>query len=599
MVLRIGGMASGMDTESIVKDLMKAERMPLDKLKQKKQTLEWQRDQYREMNILLQDFRNLTSSTGMKRTQNYRASAVTSSNEAVVSATASSSATQGSYSITSILSLAKAETIVADPLTLDAAKTFKEQNLTAGTEWKPGVAASQTITVKGTEPIKLSLGTGETVASDDNQWQDMTITVNGTAYQVVDPDIGPVGATEVSIASNGTLTFGGTDPAANSSIEVNYVKTAATEKYTSFQIETKGSNNKTSNKTVLVNDSENINQVITKVNGSSAGVSMFYDSFTKQLSVMQKETGDFNSGNGNISITGAFAETVLKMDGTKVVDKGKNVKFTINGLETERSSNTFEMNGVTFTLKNTLKVTDAPISLSVSKDTDKVYNNIKDFVEKYNTLIAAISTKTSEERYRSYTPLTDDQREQLSDKQQEQWEEKAKSGLLRRDTALTGVLSAMRSNFSQPVTNSNTNANYNQLAEIGITTSKNYLEGGKLEIDETKLKKALAENPDAVEALFIGGSGSTAVGEQGIIHRLYDTAGKTMDQLKERAGSMGATNQKFAIGRQLSGIDSSITRFEDRLTQVEDRYWKQFTAMEKAMQNANSQSSYLMQQFSS
>ncbi|MET1032016.1 flagellar cap protein FliD N-terminal domain-containing protein, partial [Domibacillus tundrae] len=69
MVLRVGGLASGMDIESIVKNVMTAERMPLDKLKQKKQTLEWQRDQYREMNILLQDFLNLTSSTGMKKTQ--------------------------------------------------------------------------------------------------------------------------------------------------------------------------------------------------------------------------------------------------------------------------------------------------------------------------------------------------------------------------------------------------------------------------------------------------------------------------------------------------------------------------------------------------
>ncbi|OES46186.1 hypothetical protein BA724_16070 [Domibacillus iocasae] len=606
-MLRVGGMASGMDTESIVKDLMKAERMPLDKLKQKKQTLEWQRDQYREMNILLQDFRNLTSISGMLHTKNYRASAVTSSNESVVSATVSTAASQGSFSITSISSLAKAENWVSAAVTADTTQTFKAQGLTTG--WKEGVAASQTITMPSTGSAKLTLGSGETIANTTGeQWEDMTVTVNGTAYTVVDPDGTAPTDGQVKInPSDGTLTFGGTAPAANASIKVNFVKTAtaAGEKYTSFQIETKGSGATAAKETILVNDSENINQVINKVNSSSAGVSMLYDSFTKKISMMQKETGNFNSGGRNITITGDFATiNILKLStGDATATEGANAKFTINGLDTERPSNTFEMNGVTFTLKSTLNSgtasdAGAAVSVSVSKDTDTVYNNIKDFVEKYNTLIAAISAKTNEARYRSYTPLTDDQREQLSDKQQEQWEEKAKSGLLRRDTALTGVLSAMRSNFSQSVTNSNTNADYNQLAEIGITTTKNYREGGKLEIDETKLKKALAENPEAVEALFTGGSSKSPVSEQGIIHRLNATAKKTMDVLQERAGTTSSTNQKFAIGRQLSDVDDSITRFEDRLLQVEDRYWKQFTAMEKAMQNANSQSAYLMQQFS-
>lgn len=606
MVLRLSGMASGMDTESIVKELMTAERIPLDKLKQKKQTLEWQRDQYREMNILLNDFQKLVSSTGMKRTQNYRASSVTSSNEAIVSATASTAATQGSFSITSISRLAKAENWVSTAITANTTQKFKDQaGVTTG--WKEGVAATQTITMPSTGTAKLTLGSGETIANTEgttgNQWQDMTVTVNGTAYTVVDPGGANPTSGQVKIATDGTLTFGGTAPAANASIKVNFVKTgtAAGEKYTSFQIETKGSAT-TAKENILVNDSETINQVISKVNSSSAGVSMIYDSFTKQISMMQKETGNFNSGGRNITITGDFATNVLKLSTTGATP-GSNAKFTMNGLETERSSNTFEMNGITFTLKNTLNTPDAPtstaISLSVSKDTNAVYNNIKDFVDKYNTLIAAIQSKISEERYRTYTPLTDEQREQLSDKQQEQWEEKAKSGLLRRDSLLSNVLSTMRSNFSQPVTNSATNANYNQLAEIGITTTKDYLQGGKLEIDETKLKEALAKNPEAVEALFIGGSDSTSISEQGIVHRLYNTVDKTMDQLKTKAGSAGSTNQLFLIGRQISTVDTSISRFEDRLTTVEDRYWKQFTAMEKAMQNANSQSSYLMQQFSS
>lgn len=615
MVLRVGGLASGMDIESIVKNLMTAERMPLDKLKQQKQTLEWQRDQYREMNILLQDFRNLTSSTGMKRTQNYRASAVTSSNEALISATASAAASQATYNISSVTKLASAETWVTaklnDGTTLDASKSLNDatnNSFSSGFSWLAGKVESKTLSNVSGETVSLGVAADSVKLIDENgEAVKMSIKVNGVDYNIVESfSTSPVN--EATIDEDGNIMF--SNPiAANSTVKVDYISASTTEKYADFSITTQTSKGEVKGN-ILISSTDTLNQVVSKVNNSSAGVSMFFDSATNKISLMQKETGDFTkNGSGdyaaneepNIAITGLFAKNVLQLDATdtnktKIVE-GADAALTINGLETTRKSNTFDMNGVSITLKGEFDSTKS-VSLAVSKDTNKVYDNIKDFVEKYNTLIAAISTKTNEERYRSYTPLTDDQREQLSDKQQEQWEEKAKSGLLRRDTALTGILSTMRSNFYQPVSNSNTSSAYNQLSAIGITTSKNYLEGGKLEIDETKLKKALAENPEAVEALFIGGGDSTSISEQGIIHRLYDTVGKTMDQLKDRAGSAGATNQKFALGRQLSNIDSSITRFESRLTQVEDRYWKQFTAMEKAIQQANSQSSYLMQQFS-
>ncbi|WP_309091189.1 flagellar filament capping protein FliD [Domibacillus sp.] len=597
MVLRVGGMASGMDTESIIKDLMKAERIPLDKLKQKKQTLEWQRDQYREMNLLLNDFKNLTSSTGMKRTQNYRASSVSSSNEALVTATASSAAISSSYNISNV-TLAKAETWVTSSLknsgTVDASKAFSDAANTFDDGFTfsfTGQAKTKTLSGNGST-TGLNLGVTNIKTAD---WANMSVSVNGTNYTVVDStSTATLGATEVKINANGDLEFGSAI-ASGASIKVNYVTTDPGS-YEKFSITTKNSKGSVT-EDFLFNSSDSINSVISKVNNSGAGVSLFYDSASGQISMMQKETGDFNSGAGNISVSTTFKD-LLKLDSTNPSNiDGTDASITINGLTTTRDSNKFEINGVTFTL-NKDSAAGETASLSVSKDTDTVYNNIKDFVEKYNTLIAAISAKTSEERYRSYTPLTDEQREQLTDKQQEQWEEKAKSGLLRRDTTLTGVLSAMRSNFSQPVVNANTDSNYNQLAEIGITTSKNYLEGGKLEIDETKLKKALAENPEAIEALFIGGSSTSPIGEQGIIHRLNNTVDKAMDQLKDRAGSAGYTNQKFAIGRQLTSVDNSISRFEDRLTQVEDRYWKQFTAMEKAMQQASAQSASLAQYFS-
>ncbi|WP_050179876.1 flagellar filament capping protein FliD [Domibacillus robiginosus] len=691
MALRVGGMASGMDTESIIKELMNAERIPLDKMKQKKQTLEWQRDDYRSMNTLLLDFR--TELTQMKLTSKYRSSSVTTSDDSKVTATAATSAAQTSYSISNVTQIASAAyrvgkaAVTSGATKLDPSKTLESQKTSSltGLKWSTGAVASQTLTGDGDKEISLVLTGDEKVkigtdAEGKLELEKMSVKVNGTSYKVVSG--APTAPDQVTISEAGTLTFG-SDIAKGASVKVEYItdkrvqKTTLTADASTFQLDRqeinkegfklisgsseylidssvdvttnsngqriaqlegdKGTVNLTTglvtfkgspiskdtsitaefkqnyadlsitsytsaNSTTgvtenfLIQSSETMNQVINKVNLSNAGVSLIYDSYKDMMSITRKETGNYHTTNDGkeMSIKGSFDTGVLYL-GEAEEKGGDNAIFTINGLETQRQSNTFEMSGVSITLKS--KFTD-PVNLSVSKNSNDIYDNIKGFVDKYNTLIGAISKKTSEERYRTYTPLTDEQREQLSDKQQEQWEEKAKSGLLRRDPLLTGVLNSMRSNFSQPVSNSETNAMYRQLASIGITTTANYLEGGKLEINEAKLREAINTNPNAVEALFRGGSDSSAIGEKGIIHRLYDTVNGAMDKLKERAGNSFSTSQQFTLGRQLSTIDSSIDRFEDRLTQVEDRYWKQFTAMEKAMQQANSQSSYLMQQFS-
>ncbi|OKL36315.1 flagellar filament capping protein FliD [Domibacillus mangrovi] len=604
MVIRIGGLASGMDIDSIVKNLMTAERMPLDKLKQKKQVLEWQRDDYRKMNTLLLDFR--TELTQMKLTTKYRARTTTSSDESKVTATATSAASQASYSISEVKALAKAENWVTESIGIDGTQSLESQfgDLPTDFTWSTGTVRSKSLTADGDATLSLDV-TPETIKADDAA--KMTVKVNGVSYGVIkntddwDTDLE---TKQVKIDEHGNLTFE-ENIASGATVKVDYISNS-TDKYADFSITTQTSKGPVTEK-FLVQSTETLNQLVNKVNSSNAGVSMFYDTATKKISLMQKETGKFGSDSSNIKVTGAFAEKSLKLDVSTAnpndpdapkFTRGSDAEFTINGLTTTRSSNTFDMNGVSITLKKTFDASEGAATLSINNNGNAVYDNIKSFVDKYNTLIGAISSKTSEEKYRSYTPLTDDQRESLSDKQQEQWEEKAKSGLLRRDTILTSVLTNMRGNFSQPVSNSTTDPLFKQLASIGITTTANYLEGGKLEINEAKLKEAINNNPDAVEALFRGGGDSAVIGEQGIAHRLYNTVNATMDKLKERAGNTFSTNQQFALGRQLTNIDSSITRFESRLTQVEDRYWKQFTAMEKAIQQANSQSNYLMQQFS-
>ncbi|MBS4195467.1 flagellar filament capping protein FliD [Lederbergia citri] len=711
--MRIAGLASGMDIEKMVKDLMRAERMPLDKLKQKKQILEWQRDDFRALNTKLLSFRDKLSN--LKLTPNYRARTVTSSNDAFVSATVTSGASQASYSISQVKQLASAAVMVnsggISSGEIDPAKSLKSQDGVLGTSivWDKGVVSSKTLDVnkdsvpdenvtildlklKG-DKLKLDiLSKNEPPEYKENP--QINVKVNGKSYEVVMMgDVQELNDNQVAVDENGNLKFGVKLPK-DATVKVDYVLQSKTERITvtddvplnvinlgkqvnkedvkikvtledgtktfnltvgdpvpnadgffylmegnrklgkiipatgaihfdetddgfeigedskpivgvppgakieisykqnfsSFDINTETSKGKVNEKIFFI-ETDTLNSVIRKVNDSTAGVTMYYDSFKDQVTLTRKETGKFGTGD-QITVSGQFIEEVLKFDEKRTYTDGQNAVFTINGLETQRSTNTFEMSGVTFTLKQTfLENAVQPVSISIGNDTNQVFENIKAFVTQYNELIADINGKLNENRYRSYKPLTDDEKEELSEKQQEKWEEMARSGLLKGDPILSSVLSAMRLDMSSVI---ETNGLFKQLASIGIKTTANYMEGGKLEIDEAKLKEALEKDPQSVENLFRG-DGTTS--DRGVVHKLYDTVDAAMKKLQEKAGRATSTNQQFTIGRELLSVGKSIDNFETRLKLTEDRYWRQFTAMEKAIQRANEQSNYLWQQF--
>ncbi|WP_157950840.1 flagellar filament capping protein FliD [Peribacillus acanthi] len=685
--MRIGGLASGMDIDTLVGDLMKAERMGMDKLKQKKQTLEWQRDDYRAMNTLLLNFRS--ELTQMKLSSKYRVRTTTSTDESKIITTATSAASQSSYTISKVDRLATAATRISGSTgsggtSISAAgkKIDVSKDLYSGTldgdfangallTWGEGSVETKSISVTANNTdFTLSLAVG--VSIPPTELQNLNVKVNGTSYQVVSTmPGGGLSANQVLVGSDGSLKFG-QSITKDSTIKVDYVasnkienlimseaknefslskesiksintikigtdtytvdeatwkvKNGANEdvgsvdpktgfikmsntiakdtaievdykqNYTTFSIQSETSKGPVL-ENFLVQGSDSINSLMARVNGSVAGVNLFFDDFKQQMTLTRSETGDYKAGTGNeMATSGRLIQDVFKFAGVTETG-GVNAKFTINGLDTERSSNTFEMNGITFTLKQAFDGSTGSVTVAVNNDGNKVFENIKGFVDKYNELIGKIQGEVSETYYKSYKPLTDEQRESLSDKQQEQWEEKARSGMLRRDSILTSNLSKMRSDFYAPVTGDSINSLMNQLTAVGIKTSANYLEGGKLEIDEAKLKKAIETNPEDVEKLFTS-SGSTD-SQKGIIHRLYDTVSNTMNKLKERAGNSFSTNAQFTLGKQLNLVDSQINRFEDKLVRLEDRYWRQFTAMEKAIQQSNQQSMYLMQQFSS
>lgn len=346
---------------------------------------------------------------------------------------------------------------------------------------------------------------------------------------------------------------------------------------------------------------DNIDTLVSKINGAktadgnSAGVGAVFDKTLQRMFISSTDTGSAAQVKfENITDTcGLFASLNLGTPaGTPptLESNGANAIIVYNGMTLEEASNRFTIAGVTYTLTSTSDT--ETVNITLSNDTDGIYENIKSFVDLYNTTIDKLNTKLFEERNTSYLPLTDDEREELSEKQQEKWEEIAKTGLLRNDSILSGVVRSMRYTLSSFV--SGVDADYNCLADIGITTEL-YYEKGKLKINDEELKKAIDSNPQAVMDLFT--KTSDVIGEKGLAVRLYDNLTGGIEQIIDKAGTGDDSYSlvdNSVLGKKITSYNKLIADWDNRLETMEARYYRQYAALETALSQLNQQSSSLL-----
>lgn len=345
-----------------------------------------------------------------------------------------------------------------------------------------------------------------------------------------------------------------------------------------------------------------------KVNESSAGVRMSYDTFTQGFSFVSKTTGS----NAKIELaeetSGFLAAIGFATPPAPVY--GQDAEFTIDGVTSFRNSNTFTLDGLTYNLK---QVTTGNVTVNTQWNNEETFKQIKDFVEKYNEMVKTINDKIREKKYRDFQPLTDEQKKEMKEKEIELWEEKAKSGILRNDNYLSSAISDMRNDLYKAVTDLSV---YSQLTQIGIETSNKYSEHGKLIINEDKLRDAISKNPEAVVQLFAKKPTSPAIPldknnpapyeererlrneESGLAVRLFNRLEKAIDSIKIRIDNKGfETGNDTSIAKEIKNIDKRLLRMDELLKEKEDRYYKQFAAMEKQMSQLNAQGSWLAAQF--
>ena len=490
--MRISGMASGMDTETMVANLMKVERLKYDAIAQKKQKLEWTNDANLTVNNLLKDFRDTYFST---------------------------------LGTTNLLSA--------------------------------GVVNARKVTMSATD-------SGVTITAGQSA-------VLGTHN---------ISVTTLASGANASAVIGGTNLTTSTALNALPLSTPLTfeDGVLSFAI---------NGQTFSFNETDTLQTVLNRVNSNAAAnVTMSYNSLTGELSVKSKKTGADSSlvienlkGNAFAAPADGIGPAAFGIaQGT--YSNGTNAQLSIDGVATQQSSNTFTINGLTYNLSHT---TSGTVGFSVESDIDASVNAIKNFVTGYNNLIAKLNSTISEEYDSDYPPLTDDQKAAMSESDIEKWEAKAKTGLLQNNSYISGLLQSMRSAFYETVSAAGLSP-----SAIGLNTGAYYTKG-QITVDETRLRQALTDNPDAVAAVFTATSTattqSTVRAESGLAARLRDAVNGYLNDY---------TNyRKTSSDDQMRTYDDDLATMQEHLDKKEERYWNQFTAMETALAKLNSQSSWL------
>ncbi len=571
---RLSGLNSGLDTDSIVQNLMKVQQMKYDKIYQNKVKAEWKRDAYTEVNNLLRKFKDeyasfLSTKNNMLSSATYKNFTVTASEAGVANVTANATAQAGSY-------------------TLEVSQLATGSKMTGA-----GVTAS---------------GTGLT-----------TTTVNNTALEsIAGLTAGKIDSGEIKFSINGKdFTFQSTDTLRKMMDTVNASDAGVTMKYTqlgdkltieskvmgaydpSLTEPTKPTYDFVYSGAVALPDA-----MEEPAEGTTQAEKDAYTQYQQEFKAYQDahsaERTAYDKAHGELvkqynidkSAYDTNAQRSLNVTDTSgvlgklgmngaTVQQGRDAHVKINGEDVVRSTNNFEVDGVTFALQ---RETTAPVNYTVARDVESSVAAVKNLVTAYNSLIDGLYGKVTEKKNYSYVPLTDDQKKDLKETEIALWEAKAKSGLLRRDSALDSLINTARRAFSDAV------GDYGTLEKIGISSSVyKYQSASTIEIDEAKLRAALESDPDKVMKLFTNRvekeDGTLDTQKSGLMYRLTSAFDSFTSTTKD-------VNLKL-LGETISKYESSMKTELNRLSTQQERYYKQFTAMETALAKMQSQSSSL------
>ncbi|WP_066711942.1 flagellar filament capping protein FliD [Clostridium sp. Marseille-P299] len=707
MALRLSGMISGLDTDSIVKGLVDAQKLKNKKVSDKSQILEWKQDKLKELNTKLYKLYS-EDLTKLRLQSSYSTKKVTSSNESLVEIKASGSAPTGAGTISNITT-ATSQSVISSKLGSSTTGSNTLKSLGLGTN-----SGSTIVITNGSKEERFVVDENTTIddfitkcknaglnANFDNSQKRIFISskLSGEENQFTIREYG-AGAKESLDAIKTAIDYSSLDKeeslkvnekleqirnsdtideenlkylvelaqkSRTKVIESEATKEASTKAYemankellASYTVtledynqseykskiesylESKGfkdeelategikilqkyraveSNLKANIKVPEEGTEEEVKKQIDEY--SVSALLQEYDNVVKESQVYKVTYADtyksYYDANNNLneiennmklyveefhkygtSTTSSLAllglGEITNVDSTNsnqndmVVKAGRDAKFEMNGVTFTSSSNTVTVNGLTVTLKGATTGNES-ITFGVSNDTQATFDAVKNFVKNYNEILKELNTLYYADSASGYDPLSDDEKEAMTDAQIEKWETKIKDSMLRRDSSIGTVITSLKTSLTQSVEASD--GKKYSLASFGIGTSSDYSEKGLLHIDgdpddstfaslTNKLMNALESDPDIVAEVL-----------SKTISNLYKDIDKNIKSIPNVRSAFTFYNDKLMTNQQTE-YKKKIAELDKKVTALENKYYQQFSAMETAMAKLQSQSNAL------
>ena len=496
--MRLSGLISGMDTESIIQQLVSAKQTKVDDAKKAQTKLEWKTTAWKDLNTKL---KNLQS----KYVNNMRF-------------------TSAYMKKTTSVSDSTAASIITGENAMNGVQNLKITQLAKTAYMTGGKTSLRTKTDADGDDFKLNALTKLSDLSVDNK---------GTALDLS-------AGTTLNIKSGDT----------NVELEI----TADTT----------------------------ISNVLTKL--KEAGLNANFDETQQRFYISAKDSGitaSDETGNNVLKSLGLDSASANKID-------AQNAKITLNGTEYESNTNVFSINGLTITA---MKETAENVVVTTKDDVDGIYDMIKSFLKDYNSIINEMDKLYNADSAKGYEPLTDDEKDAMSDSEVEKYEQKIKDALLRRDSNLSTVSSALKEIMAGSV---EVNGKNMYLSDFGIETlsyftaaenEKNaYHINGDADDSSTsgnadKLKSMISSDPDTVVSFF-----------SGLFKNLY-TKMSDLSKSVEGYRSYGNFYDDKKMKSDYDDYKTKISELEEKLNDYEDKWYSKFSKMETALAKLQSNSS--------
>jgi len=508
MPIRITGMNSGLDTESIITALTQQKKDKVDKLKGEQTKLTWKQDKWKELNKKVASFYNGTLSN-MRFSSAYSKKTTSVSKESAVSVVTGDAAMNTTQTL-NVTRLAKAAYLTGQKAYIGDPADNKTAKLDTTIE-ELGISAGDTIDFR---------------VGDENSDQKISVTIEeGDTVEKI------LNKLKKETTADGTK------------LDFNF-----DEKNGRFYVASQKEGDQ---------------------------VAFHIDNATDAM----KKLGLFYDGDSEETAKNYIA--------------GSSAAIELNGVEYTSENNVFEINGLTITAKEVA----SGITISTKQDTSGIYDNIKNLLKEYNELMKEITTAYGADKAKKYTMLTDDQKDEMSDKEVEEWENKIKDGLLSGDETLGKIRTGLRgiTNMSFDITlNDGTSAKY-YLSDFGIGTGSYFStkeeDRDALHIDGDKDDTLTSANADKLSALISTDPDAVSSFFTQFAKEMY---GKLSDMMKGSEFQTAFTiYEDKLMASQYSSYTTKISDAQKALEAAQDKLYTKFSAMETALAKTNSASGSL------